>query len=118
LVIPKRRYEIFSICNIPDGNIEFIAVEFLLQNNFRMQAPYEDGVHYLSRDEERIAMAKTVERNQAVARSYINIAESDHESLKFLADIRQIIDAWLARGKVGNIPFATSQRLSTAHWDS
>ncbi|KAL1965715.1 hypothetical protein VTN77DRAFT_5215 [Rasamsonia byssochlamydoides] len=85
------------------------AVEFLMANKFRMQAPFEEGVYYLSRDEEKRAMAKALQRQDRPGdRSVIDIPESDTESLEFLVTVRKAINAWLANRKLAdgflNIP--------------
>lgn len=72
-----------------------------MANKFRLQTPFEEGVYYLSRDEEKRAMAKALQRqDRAVDRSLIDVRESDTESLEFLGTVRRAIDAWLAKGKV------------------
>jgi hypothetical protein len=77
------------------------AISFLLKNGFRMQAPLQEGVPYLSRREEEQAKQHVLERN---ARSSdlvaLDIPESDTESLEFLRITREAIDAWLAKGEV------------------
>ncbi|KAL2011326.1 hypothetical protein VTN00DRAFT_4044 [Thermoascus crustaceus] len=85
------------------------AVEFLMGNKFRIEAPFQEGVPYLSRDEEKLAMAKAVERRDRVTvPSDIDVKETDHESLQFLKVVRSGINAWLALGdsaeKYLNIP--------------
>jgi hypothetical protein len=65
-----------------------------------MQAVYDEGIPYISREEEAVAIAKTLERNQRIVRSKIDIQESDHESMEFLDGVRRDIDAWLSDEKV------------------
>jgi poly(A)-specific ribonuclease len=85
------------------SNLTLLAVEFLMANKFRMQAPFEEGVYYISREEEKQAMEKTLRRqDRSVERSLIDIPESDTESLEFLVTVREAIDAWLAKEKVYN----------------
>lgn len=76
-------------------------------NKFRMEAPFTEGVPYLSRDEERIALSKAHERRDRPRETgAIDVKETDTESLQFLKLVRQGIEAWLALGEVGfNILF-------------
>ena len=56
-----------------------------------MEAPYLEGVSYLSRSEEIIA------RHIRLARAAIpdmEIRESDSESIQFLEGIREYIESW------------------------
>ncbi|KAJ9209226.1 hypothetical protein DTO166G4_9170 [Paecilomyces variotii] len=76
------------------------AVEFLVGNKFRMEAPFTEGVPYLSRDEERIALSKAHERRDRPRETgAIDVKETDTESLQFLKLVRQGIEAWLALGE-------------------
>lgn len=77
------------------------AVEFLLANGFSIDIQCKYGVPYLSREEEKQAIAKATERftRQTTKRS-LNIKESDHESLEFIQAVRQVVDSWLAEGEV------------------
>ncbi|KAN0072873.1 Ribonuclease H-like domain containing protein [Elaphomyces granulatus] len=101
------------------------AIEFLLRNNFRMQAVYEEGIPYISRQEEALAITKTLERNHRIVRTKIDIQASDHESVEFLDGIRREINAWLSDEKATddflnippprsrNEPRSPSEKLST-----
>ncbi|OJJ88427.1 uncharacterized protein ASPGLDRAFT_63316 [Aspergillus glaucus CBS 516.65] len=76
------------------------AADFLLENNFSMDAYFKNGVKYLSRDEEKEATAKATERRDrpVVRRLEIDVKEEDQESLEFLEAVRKLIDDWLALG--------------------
>lgn len=65
-----------------------------------MQAVYEEGIPYISREEEALAITKTLERNHRIVRTKIDIQASDHESVEFLDGIRREINAWLSDEKV------------------
>ncbi|KAL2819250.1 ribonuclease H-like domain-containing protein [Aspergillus granulosus] len=75
------------------------AIEFLLDNKFNMDSLYRSGVPYISREEEEKAMAKAIERqNQTTTSTSLDVQETDHDSLAFLQDVRQLVDKWLALG--------------------
>jgi poly(A)-specific ribonuclease len=79
------------------------AVEFLIRNGFRMDAPFLDGVSYLSRHEEAEAKQQALKRHDR-SRSIadIDIKEEDLESIEFLEQARGQIKEWLAQqGPVG-----------------
>lgn len=98
--VPERWYVITSGSSacLPLINL---AVDFLLNNGFRMEAPYIDGLPYLSRDEEKQVQANLVEReNLSNVISDIDVKETDEESLEFLKTVRRDIDEWLAVGEV------------------
>ncbi|EAW14551.1 CAF1 family ribonuclease [Aspergillus clavatus NRRL 1] len=85
------------------------AVEFLLENKFSMDAVFKNGVCYLSREEEELAMAKAIERRDRVAtHTLIDVKETELESLAFLQAARRLVDDWLAirttRDSYLNIP--------------
>ncbi|KAK6815330.1 hypothetical protein RU639_008836 [Aspergillus parasiticus] len=76
------------------------AVEFLLENKFCMNSLYSDGVHYLSREEETIAIARAAERyGRTSVRKVIDVKETEHDSLAFLEAVRYLVDGWLALGE-------------------
>ncbi|KAE8349978.1 ribonuclease H-like domain-containing protein [Aspergillus coremiiformis] len=76
------------------------AVEFLLENNFCLNSIFKNGVHYLSREEETIALAKATERcGRTSVRKMIDVKETEYDSLAFLKAVRQLVDDWLARGE-------------------
>lgn len=85
--------------------LTFPAVEFLVGNKFRMEAPFTEGVPYLSRDEAKIATNKAHERRDRPRETgAIDVKETDIESLQFLKLVRQGIEAWLAIGEVSSSP--------------
>lgn len=80
-------------------------------NKFRMEAVFQEGVPYLSRDEEKLAMAKALERRDRTSvPSDIDVKETDHESLQFLKVVRSGINAWLALGDVDAPSFLCNER--------
>lgn len=96
-----------------DGTVtDCTAADFLLENNFSMDAYFKNGVKYLSRDEEKEATAKATERRDrsVVRRLEIDVKEEDQESLEFLEAVRKLIDDWLALGNV-DMPLPISDNL-------
>ncbi|KAL3467732.1 ribonuclease H-like domain-containing protein [Aspergillus heterothallicus] len=90
------------------------AIEFLLENKFNMDSLYRSGVSYISRDEEKEAVAKVIKRqNRATTNTSLDVKDTDYESLAFLHVARQLVDEWLALGKKRekflNIPPPTSE---------
>ncbi|KAB8239169.1 ribonuclease H-like domain-containing protein [Aspergillus alliaceus] len=76
------------------------AVEFLLENKFCIHSVYKNGIHYLSREEEAIAMARAAEKYERTSvRKVIDVKETEHDSLAFLKAIRHLVNDWLARGE-------------------
>lgn len=78
-----------------------LAVEFLLSNGFRMDAPFIEGVQYLSRGEEALAKRRALEKQDRIRGIVdIDIKEDDLESVQFMEKVRDQIKAWLAQGSV------------------
>lgn len=81
-----------------------LAVEFLIQNQFRWDPLLQHGVPYVSREEEQMIISKALERHDRLkTQDAMDIKESDHESLAFLKNVRRLVDNWLALGVVGNL---------------
>lgn len=79
-----------------DCTFQSEAVQFLIGHNFRLDAIYEDGVPYLSREEERAIISQAVERRDRKAtNTALDIKETDVETIQFLRATRSLIDAWL-----------------------
>ncbi|PKX99583.1 CAF1 family ribonuclease [Aspergillus novofumigatus IBT 16806] len=75
------------------------AIEFLLENKFSIDSVLKQGVQYLSREEEKQAIANAIERRDRVAtHTSIDVKETEHESLAFLKAVRRLVDDWLALG--------------------
>jgi poly(A)-specific ribonuclease len=88
------------------------AVDFLMRHGFRMDAPFTEGLPYLSREEETRATARLSERQQQKATIRdIDVRDMDLESLEFLNDVRRQIDAWMAVGDVGLDDISQNGRL-------
>ena len=66
-----------------------------------MEAPYLEGVPYLSRAEEAIARRN---RRARSAMPDIEISETDLESIFFLEQLRSYIDTWRSGREVGPSP--------------
>ncbi|KAK2794900.1 hypothetical protein FQN50_009824 [Emmonsiellopsis sp. PD_5] len=72
------------------------AVHFLMKNGFRMDAPFIDGLPYLSRLEETTAIVNLAEKEHNRAKvADINSEDMDAESVEFLNEVRRLIDAWV-----------------------
>ncbi|RJE22372.1 CAF1 family ribonuclease [Aspergillus sclerotialis] len=75
------------------------AVEFLLQNQFRLDPLLQHGVPYVSREEEQMILSNAFERRDRLKTHYaMDIKDTDHESLAFLENVRRLVDDWLALG--------------------
>ncbi|OJJ47017.1 hypothetical protein ASPZODRAFT_159015 [Penicilliopsis zonata CBS 506.65] len=75
------------------------AIQFLVQNRFRLDALVSEGISYLSRREEALAFTRAEDRRDRVGRNAntaINVKQTDYESLQFLSMVRRHIDDWLA----------------------
>lgn len=61
-----------------------------------MEAPFVEGLPYLSRLEEKQAMAKLAESEHSIAKLMdVNPKDMDPESQAFLTQVRRLIDAWI-----------------------
>lgn len=78
-----------------------LAVEFLLEHGFRLDAPFLNGVPYLSRDEEAFARLKATAREDGAAIADIFLKPEDLDSLKFVRQAREDIKTWKERTIVG-----------------
>lgn len=76
------------------------AVEFLLSHHFRMEAPFSEGVAYLSREEEALARQLALTRLNKSSVADIQIQSEDHHSLAFVQRIRKEVDEWKSRTTV------------------
>ncbi|KAH8429420.1 CAF1 family ribonuclease [Aspergillus melleus] len=83
-----------------DISFQSSAMEFLLQNQFSLNSLYNDGVRYLSREEEDIAMAKASARfNRTKSHAVMEVKETEHDSIEFVQAVRKLVKDWLALGK-------------------
>ena len=74
-----------------------------MSNGFRMDAPFTEGLPYLSRKEETRAKMRLLERqHQKAAIADIKPKDMDQESLGILDDVRRQIDSWVALGDVSH----------------
>ena len=71
------------------------AVEFLLGVGFRMDAPFKEGVPYLSRDEEARARSSAIARQDRNRFKDIFIPDNDIDSLELVRRARQEISDWI-----------------------
>ena len=70
-------------------------------HRFRMEAPFLEGVPYLSRDEEASARHIALARQNKNAFSDIEIKADDLDSLDFVRRVRHEIETWRNRDEVG-----------------
>ncbi|PWY69144.1 CAF1 family ribonuclease [Aspergillus heteromorphus CBS 117.55] len=94
-----------------ERNVSFqsSAMQFLLENHFSMDTLYTSGVVYLSRDEEeQILENAAARRDRSAVHTSLDVEETETESIAFLAEVRRLVDDWLAlhdaRGEYLNIP--------------
>ena len=59
-----------------------------------MEAPFLEGVPYLSREEEAVARAVAIARQDKSSVPDLAIKKDDIEALDFLRRIREEIDVW------------------------
>lgn len=85
------------ICTVVIAHLTdcFPAVNFLLAHKFRMEAPFMEGVSYLSREEENTARRIVLQKSEKHAVIDIQLRADDEESLKFLQRVRDEVDTWM-----------------------
>lgn len=76
------------------------AVEFLLSVNYNMNAPFKEGVPYLSREETEVVRQKAMEKWDRASIPDIKIRPDDHQALNFMKRVRSEIDQWLKLSRV------------------
>lgn len=77
------------------------AVEFLMSNGFRMEAPFTEGIPYLSRVEEKKAKQSSREREVRKAKiSEIAVDQLDDDAVAFLDLARNRINESIQSGEV------------------
>ncbi|KAI9780067.1 MAG: hypothetical protein M1839_007049 [Geoglossum umbratile] len=75
-----------------------VAISFLLDNGFRFDKPITAGVPYLSRQEEADVHKRARERDGRSRNiAYIQLPESDTQSLAFVQRVREQIGEWTSR---------------------
>lgn len=65
-----------------------------MSHKFRMEAPFLDGLPYLSREEEVTARHVAISRQNKAIVAEIDLKEGDIEATAFIKRIRSEIDAW------------------------
>jgi poly(A)-specific ribonuclease len=65
-----------------------------MSHKFRMDAPFLDGISYLSREEEATARQIAINRQSKASVAEIDLKESDAEAVAFVQRIRSEIDTW------------------------
>lgn len=71
-----------------------LAVEFLLSHGFRMDAPFVDGIPYLSRNEELDARLKAAARQDRAGFATLEIPANDIDTHQFMKRVRSEIGVW------------------------
>lgn len=78
-------------------------MQFLLNVGFDLQAPFQDGVRYLSTKEEKQAVEEAQKYNsgaRTVSIAQLEVPKEETESVAFLASVRRDIDRWLKYDQV------------------
>ncbi|KAJ5584970.1 uncharacterized protein N7459_004770 [Penicillium hispanicum] len=75
------------------------SVEFLLGNQFSIDAICKHGVRYLSREEEAQAVERAKQKYNPEPVEAVEVNETDQESIEFLRAVRQTISNWTKGGK-------------------
>ena len=71
-----------------------------MSHKFRIEAPFVDGISYLSRQEEITARQIAMNRQNKSTVAEIDLKEGDVEATAFVERIRSEIDAWMNVGDV------------------
>ncbi|KAL8941848.1 MAG: hypothetical protein Q9211_001656 [Gyalolechia sp. 1 TL-2023] len=90
--VPDERLNVERVFSYHSG-----AVDFLLKRNFRMEAPFLDGVHYFSRAEEATARRLATQRQDRASIADIQPRPDDAESLELLKRLQEEVLAWKSR---------------------
>ena len=88
-----------------DLYLTFTAVDFLLGHGFRMEAPFLEGVPYLSREEEAASRAAESAKRDKSSFADIFIRDGDTESLDFIQRVRQEVTDWSYRSTVSSLSY-------------
>lgn len=78
-----------------------------MSHKFRMEAPFLDGLPYLSREEELTARQIAISRQNKASVAEIDLKESDVEATAFIERIRLEIDTWKNLPEVGSLSLFT-----------
>lgn len=79
------------------------AVEFLLSHGFRMDAPFVDGIPYLSRNEELDARLKAAAQQDRAGFAVLEIPANDIDTHQFMKRVRSEIGVWKDNKEVSGI---------------
>ncbi|KAI4178742.1 MAG: hypothetical protein L6R41_008241 [Letrouitia leprolyta] len=90
--VPDERLNVERVFSYHSG-----AADFLLKRNFRMEAPYLEGVHYFSRVEEAIARQIAAQRQDRASIADIQPRTDDAESIELLRRLEEEVVAWKNR---------------------
>ncbi|KAL9603936.1 MAG: hypothetical protein Q9219_000874 [cf. Caloplaca sp. 3 TL-2023] len=90
--VPDERLNVERVFSYQSG-----AVDFLLKHDFRMEAPFLEGVSYFSREEEAKARQLTKQRQDTANITDIVPQADDTESLELLERLQEEVMAWKNR---------------------
>lgn len=76
------------------------AVDFLLSVGYSMDAPFKEGVPYLTKEETQEARQRAMEKWDRSSIPDISIRPDDEKALKFMKRVRKEIDEWQKSSKV------------------
>ena len=76
-------------------------MRFLRASGFSLDALYEDGVPYFSREEEARARAIAAYKSDRKNYTDISITEDDNSAIEFVTRVRREIKVWKNQGMVG-----------------
>lgn len=74
-------------------------MDFLLKRNFRMEAPYLEGLHYFSRAEEATARQVAAQRQDRASIADMQPRSDDTESMGLLKRLEEEVVAWKNRAE-------------------
>lgn len=77
-----------------------VAVEFLLKHDFRMEAPFLEGVQYFSRAEEATARLLAAQRQDKGSIGEMQIRSDDIATMELMKRVREQVIAWKNRTTV------------------
>lgn len=81
------------------------AVNYLLDYGFHMDGPIQDGVPFLSREEEALVRQNADRKRNINNIAILDIKKIDLESQLFVEEVREIIISWKQSSQVGFISY-------------
>ncbi len=87
----------FSTVKFLSATLIYIAVEFLMKHDFRMEAPFLEGVQYFSRAEEATARLLATQRQNKTSIGDMQIKPDDVAAIELVERLREEVVAWKNR---------------------